>query len=91
MWLIVNNLKDYSYLCRLRIEYMHGINIKENYLLGLENSILDKLLLDRTTGENIIWATDDHAVFGDSYTFFKHITPESVNFAEYCLGYCVQS
>ena len=62
MWLIVNNLKDYSYLCRLRIEYMHGINIKENYLLGLENSILDKLLLDRTTGENIIWATDDHAV-----------------------------
>ena len=97
----MNNLKDYSYLCRLRIEYMHGINIKENYLLGLENSILDKLLLensildklllDRTTGENIIWATDDHAVFGDSYTFFKHITPESVNFAEYCLGYCVQS
>ena len=91
MWLIVNNLKDYSYLCRLRIEYMHGINIKENYLLGLENSILDKLLLDRTTGENIIWATDDHAVFCDSYTFFKHITPESVNFVEYCLGYCVQS
>ena len=63
MCLDVNNLKDYSYLCRLRIEYMHGINIKENYLLGLENSILDKLLLDRTTGENIISATDDHAVF----------------------------
>ena len=70
---------------------MYGIDIKEDYLLGLGNGILDKLLLDRTTGENIIWAIDDHAVFGDSYTFFKHITPESVNFAEYCLGYCVLS
>mgnify|MGYP007122042059 CR=1 FL=1 len=40
---------------------MHSIDIKEDYLLGLGNGILDKLLLDRTTGENIIWATDDYA------------------------------
>lgn len=33
---------------------MHDIDIKEDYLLGLGNGILDKLLLDRTTGENII-------------------------------------
>ena len=54
-------LKKSSYLCRLRIEYMHGIDIKEDYLLGLGNGILDKLLLDRTTGGNIIWVTDDYA------------------------------
>ena len=29
----VNCLKDNSYLCRLRIENMHGIDIKEDYLL----------------------------------------------------------
>ena len=89
-FLIVNALR-FSYIEAVEPKNMHGIDIKEDYLLGLGNGILDKLLLDRTTGENIIWATDDHAVFGDSYTFFKHITPESVNFAEYCLGYCVQS
>jgi hypothetical protein len=32
---------------------MHGIDIKEDYLLGLGNGILDKLLLDRTTGETL--------------------------------------
>ena len=55
-------------------EYMYAIDIKEDYLLGLGNGILDKLLLDRTTGENIIWATDDYASMGDAYTFFQHIT-----------------
>ena len=40
--------------------------------------VLDTLLIDRTTGENIIWATDDYAVLGDSYTFFKHITPDLI-------------
>ena len=72
----MNNIKDYSYHCRLRIEYMHGIDIKENYLLGLGNGILDKSLLDRTTGENIIRATDDYASMANAYTFFQHITPE---------------
>lgn len=57
---------------------MHGIDIKEDYLLSLGNGILDTLLLDRTTGENIIWATDDYASMGDDYTFFKHITPELI-------------
>ena len=57
---------------------MHGIDIKEDYLLGLGNGILDTLLLDRTTGENIIWATDDYASMGDAYTFFQHITPELI-------------
>ncbi|MCK8622812.1 hypothetical protein [Prevotella sp. E13-27] len=57
---------------------MHAIDIKEDYLLGLGNGILDMLLLDRTTGENIIWATDDYASMGDAYTFFQHITPELI-------------
>jgi hypothetical protein len=57
---------------------MYGIDVKEDDLLGLGNGILDTLLLDRTTGENIIWATDDYAPMGDAYTFFQHITPELI-------------
>lgn len=57
---------------------MRGIDIKEDELLAMGGGILDTLLLDRTTGENIIWATDDYASRGDSYTFFQHITPELI-------------
>ena len=54
---------------------MRGIDIKEDELLAMGGGILDALLLDRTTGENIIWATDDYASLGNDYTFFQHITP----------------
>ena len=54
-------------------EYMYAIDIKEDYLLGLGNGILEKLLLDRTTGENIIWATDDYASMGDAYKYSDFI------------------
>ena len=47
------------------------------------NGILDTLLFDRTTDENIIWATDDYASMGDSYTFFQHITPELITGANH--------
>jgi len=56
----------------------YGIDIKEDELLAMGGGILDTLLLDRTTGENIIWATDDYAALGDAYTFFRHITPELI-------------
>ena len=57
---------------------MHDVDIKEDYLLGLGDGILNQLLLDQTTGENIIWATDDYASLGDAYTFFQHITSELI-------------
>lgn len=57
---------------------MYGIDIKEDELLAMGGGILDTLLLDRSTGENIIWATDDYASRGDAYTFFQHITPQLI-------------
>lgn len=57
---------------------MYGIDIKEDELLAMGGGILNTLLIDRTTGENIIWATDDYASLGDSYTFFKQIAPELI-------------
>ena len=59
-------------------EHMHGIDIKEDELLAMGGGILDTLLIDRTTGENIIWATDDYAHLGDGYTFHNHITVEQI-------------
>lgn len=43
---------------------MYSIDIKEDELLAMGGSILDTLLIDGTTGENIIWATDDYAALG---------------------------
>lgn len=57
---------------------LHGIDIKEDELLAMDGNILDTLLIDRTTGENIIWATNDYASMGDAYTFFNHINPELI-------------
>ena len=34
---------------------MYGIDIKEDELLAMGGDILDTLLIDRTTGENIIF------------------------------------
>ena len=72
------SLKDNSYFCSKLGRMMYGIDIKEDELLAMGGGILDMLLIDRTTGENIIWATDDYAALGDSYTFHEHITPELI-------------
>ena len=37
------------------------IDIKENQLLRLDKELLEILLKDRTTGKNILWATDSYA------------------------------
>lgn len=57
---------------------MYGIDIKEDDLLEMGSNIFETLLIDQTTGENIIWATDDYASMGDAYTFFQHIKPELI-------------
>lgn len=46
--------------------------------MAMGGGILDTLLIDRTTGENIIWATDDYAERGDGYDFHDQITVEKV-------------
>ena len=41
--------------------------------------ILKILLLDRTTGKNIIWATDQYESIGKAYSKDKQILPEFVH------------
>ena len=55
-----------------------GIDIQEEEIRTWGNDILETLLLDRTTGENIIWATDDYAQQGEGYSFHDQITIEKI-------------
>lgn len=53
------------------------IDIQEN-LLRRRADILDILLLDRTTGKNIIWATDSYEAIGKEFAPKKQIKKELI-------------
>ncbi len=55
----------------------HDIDIKENKLRRI-GDLLDILLIDRTTGKNIIWATDSYEKHGKKFAPEKRITPSLV-------------
>jgi hypothetical protein len=55
-----------------------GIDILENELIEKYPQVLDSLLLDHTTGKNIIWATDSYEHLGDSYSYHAQILPELI-------------
>ncbi len=50
------------------------IDIKENYIQCLDDELLSILLKDRSSGKNIIWATDVYAEKGSSYDSQEPIT-----------------
>ena len=55
-----------------------NVDINENALYRLDNDLLTRLLKDRSSGKNIIWATDNYSVRGYGYQFSDHITIESI-------------
>jgi len=55
-----------------------NIDIKENDLLKIDRSLLEILLKDKTTGKNIIWATDNYSKYGELYTSEKEIKIEMI-------------
>ncbi len=50
------------------------IDIREGNLSQV-GKLLNLLLIDRTTGKNIIWATDSYENYGPRFTWDKQITP----------------
>lgn len=56
----------------------NSIDVKENYIYKLNKDLLEILLMDRTSGKNIIWATDNYSDRGYGYRNTDHITVESV-------------
>jgi len=55
-----------------------GIDILEDEIKSWGDKILETLLIDRTTGKNIIWATDDYSSRGDGYKFQDSITVDKI-------------
>ena len=55
------------------------IDIKENSLLEIDSELLDILLKDRTTGENILWATDNYESLDYLYKSDRQILSILVN------------
>ena len=55
-----------------------SIDIKENDLLKIDPELLAILLKDKTTGNNIIWATDNYSKYGFSYSAEKEIKIELI-------------
>lgn len=52
----------------------NGIDILENEILENYPEVLDKLLIDHTTQNNIIWATDNYEYLGNDYSSLKPIS-----------------
>lgn len=55
-----------------------GIDILENELIEKYPHILDTLLLDHATQQNIIWATDNYKHLGELYDFHYQILPDLI-------------
>ena len=60
------------------MEAQNLIDIKENDLLKIDRTLLEILLKDKTTGKNIIWATDNYAKYGERYSSDKEIKIELI-------------
>lgn len=54
------------------------IDVLENDIIEKYPKVLDILLKDHTTQQNIFWATNNYAELGSSYTFSAPITPDLI-------------
>ena len=60
------------------IDKIAPVDVEENNIIELQPEVLAGLLKDRTTGKNIIWATDDYSHLGEDYQFSSEIVPEAI-------------
>lgn len=58
--------------------FEENVDIKKNYILSFDYSILDILLKDRTTNKNIIWATDIYEHRSPNYSPSSPIIIEQI-------------
>jgi len=54
------------------------IDISENNIVRNYPEVLDVLLLDQTTKQNIFWATDNYEHLGNNFKYFSQINTESI-------------
>lgn len=61
-----------------RLKLVAEADISENDLLSHYPEVLEQLLRDHTTRDNIFWATDDYDAMGAGYGYHDPITPELI-------------
>ncbi|MBR0236023.1 MAG: restriction endonuclease subunit M [Clostridia bacterium] len=54
------------------------VDVKENYIYNLDQELLSILLIDHSSGQNIIWATDNYVSRGCGYQSYDNITIPSI-------------
>lgn len=54
------------------------VDIKENFIKKLDDSLLAILLKDHSSGKNIVWATDNYEIKGDGYESYSSITVKAI-------------
>ena len=54
------------------------VDIRENVLQALSATVLDTLLRDHTTGQNIFWGTHDYEALGSGYDYHSEILPDLI-------------
>jgi hypothetical protein len=59
-------------------EALFAVDLEEQFLAAKYPAVLKALLSDRTTGRNIVWATDHYAHLGRGYQPSDDITPSAV-------------
>jgi len=55
-----------------------GLDIAEDWIATIDRRLLNILLKDQTTGQNIIWATTDYSLLGEDYSPSKEILPQLI-------------
>lgn len=68
-----------------KIKELYGVDIKENFIMQLDESLLSILLKDRSSGKNIIWATDTYYSHGVGFGSQDHILQEQITGKRGCV------
>ena len=68
-----------------RIKELYGVDIKENFIKHLDESLLTILLKDRSSGRNIIWATDTYSSHGVGFGSRDQITSTLITGKRGCI------
>ena len=54
------------------------VDLRENYILKIDNKLLSLLLKDRTTNKNLLWATSNYKENGKGFDIYDYITISKV-------------
>ena len=61
-----------------KVKELYGVDIKENFIKQLDETLLSILLKDRSSGKNLIWATDTYISRGIGFGPQDYITVKAI-------------